>query len=195
MTYQPQNANLTTGTIIAPVVTINADPTKFDITAGTIAIEDWSNPAEMRLKLLKYPGVTGQLPPNPTTSIFTTLTLIESAAEGLAELKMTSQGSFSPQTRREEVALPSVLHQLGDGVIQSFTEDFQIAYGWDQAANDMNHCRGACNTGNAISANGANLAFDKAVGTTGMQCFKAANAPWPNPSTLANAATIQQEVV
>ncbi|MCH8024249.1 MAG: hypothetical protein IIB43_06020 [Candidatus Marinimicrobia bacterium] len=86
MTYQPQNQNLTTGQYTGCVVTLNADPTKYDISSGVIYLEDWSNPTEYRLKRLTYAGVTGQIPPNPIASSFTTVSLEASAVEGVAQL-------------------------------------------------------------------------------------------------------------
>lgn len=192
MTYQPQNRNLTTGVISGCVVSINADTSKFDVTAGTVVIEDWSNPLEMRLKQLTYPGVTGQTPPNPTTNVFTSLALIEGLTAGVADLQMTSQGEVDTQTRREQVALVGIIHPLGDGVITIITEDYQIAFGWQQALNDMTQCRKACVDGNLISANGANLSIDRAAGTTSLPFFNASNSQWLSPTMRDNVSqTIQ----
>jgi len=194
MTYQPQNRNLTTGVIDGCVYTPNGS-TMFNISAGNIAIEDWSIPNEMRLKLLSYPGVTGQLPPNPTTNVFTTLALIESSTEGVAELLMTSEGSMDSQTRRETVALVGVLHPNGDGIIIDSTEDYQLAFGWSQVLNDMTQCRKACVNGNEITANGANLSFDRAVGTTDLPFFNAVTSQWLNPTRRINDAQVIQAFV
>ena len=192
--FRPQDMNVTTGAITGCIVSANGS-TMFDISPGTIAIEDWSNPASMRLKLLSYPGVTGQLPPNPTTNIFTTLQLIESATDGLAELQMTSEGLMDAQTRRETVALVSVIHPAGDGVISGFTDDYQIGYGWTQVLNDMTQCRRACIAGNVITANGANLSFDRAAGTTALPFFNAASSTWLAPAVRTNAAATAQEFI
>ena len=86
MTYQPQNTNFITGVLTGCAVTVNADPTKFDISAGLIIVDDWSTPNEQRMNILTYSGVTGQLPLNPTTSAFSTLSLEPSATEGIAQL-------------------------------------------------------------------------------------------------------------
>ncbi len=194
MSYQPQNRNLTTGVIDGCLVTANGS-TMFDISSGNVAIEDWSNPDEMRLKVLSYAGVTGQLPPDPTTNIFTTLSLVEGATEGTADLQMTSEGSMDGQSRRDNVALPSVIHPSGDGVIASFTEDYQVAYGWAQSLNDMTQCRKACVSGNEISANGSNLSFDRSSGTTSLPFFNAATSAWTNPTTRVNDAQVVQEFI
>ena len=71
MTYQPQNQNLITGVLTGIVVTLNADPTKYNISAGLIIVDDWSTPNEHRMKVLTYAGVTVQIPPNPTRAILT----------------------------------------------------------------------------------------------------------------------------
>lgn len=195
MTYQPQNQNLTTGVVSGCVVSINVDPTRFNISSGTVCIEDWSNPLEMRLKHLSYVGVIGQLPPNPTTSVYTGLFLISSATEGIAELQMVEQSVFNTQTRRERVSLSAPIHSSGDGVISNLSEDVQVAYGWAQSNVDMNHCRGACNSGNIISANGTNLNIDKGVGETGMEFINAANEPWINPAIRPNPLVLVQGIV
>lgn len=185
MTYQPQHQNLTSGVISGCLVTANGS-TMFDISAGTIAIEDWSNPLQMRLTILSYPGVTGQLPPNPTTNIFTMLSLIESSTEGIAELQMTSEGEFTAESRRISATLVSPIHPDADGVISVFTEDYQVAFGWTQTLNDMQHCRRACVSGNLVTANGTNLSLDRAAGTTALPFFNSTASTWISPAIRTN---------
>ena len=103
MTYQPQNTNLITGVLTGCAVTLNVDPTKYDVSAGLIIIDDWSTPNEHRMKVLTYAGVTGQIPPNPTTSPFSTISLEASATEGIAQLLEKEDGGAgsSSITRRD----------------------------------------------------------------------------------------------
>lgn len=188
MTYQPQNRNLNTGVYSGCVLSINVDTTKFDLSAGVILIEDYSVHGEGRLKEFSYPGQTGITPPDPFNTLFTKLSLIPSATDGVAELEMTAEGTYDATTRRTEVALPIVFHLNGDGILGGFSDDNQYSYGWLQALNDMNHCRGNCNDGNVITPNGVNLSFDKSAGSTGMLFFNSINSPWLNPSVRSNPA-------
>lgn len=175
MTYKPQNRNVTTGVLTGCVVTINADPKKYDISAGQLVIVDWSNPAAPKTHFLSYPGVTTATPPDPL-SIFTKLALvIDPGDETLAILEATANGTFDEVTRRNTVALPILIHQFGDEVITDVSDDVQLAYTWDQVLNDMTHDRGSVNKGNIISANGANLSFDKSVGSTSLPFVNAVN--------------------
>lgn len=189
MTYQPQNQNLITGVLTGCVVTLNADPTKYDISAGLIIIDDWSTPNEHRMKLLTYAGVTGQIPPNPTTSPFTTVSLEPSATEGIAQLLEKEDGipGASSITRRDEVALTALIHAAGDGVISNISADVQLAYWGIQTQLDMEILRGGLNTGNEISANGTNLMIDRAEGTTSKPYFNAANSN-KTPVTITDVA-------
>ena len=187
MTYQPQNQNLTTGQYTGCVVTLNADPTKYDISSGVIYLEDWSNPAEYRLKRLTYAGVTGQIPPNSIASSFTTVSLEASAVEGVAQLLEKEGGGSgaSSVTRREEVALTALIHAGGAGVIDNISDDVQLSYWGIQTQLDMEILRGGLNTGNKITANGVNLNLDRAAGTTSKPYFNAANSN-TTPVTIDN---------
>jgi len=189
MTYQPQNTNFITGVLTGCVVTVNADPTKFDISAGLIIIDDWSTPNEHRMNILTYSGVTGQIPPNPTTSSFTTVSLEASATEGIAQLLEKEGGGAgaSSVTRRDEVALSALIHAAGDGVISNISTDVQLAYWGIQTQLDMEILRGGLNSGNIISANGTNLNIDRAAGTTSKPYF---NAGTDNkaPVTITNSS-------
>lgn len=189
MTYQPQNQNLITGVLTGCVVTINADPTKYNITAGLIIVDDWSTPSEHRMKVLTYAGVTGQIPPNPTTSAFTTVSLEPSATEGVAQLLEKEGGGSgaSSVTRRDEVALTALIHAAGDGVITNISSDVQLAYWGIQTQLDMEILRGGINTGNIISANGVNLNLNRAVGTTSKPYFNAGTDN-KKPVTITNDA-------
>lgn len=194
MTYQPQNQNVTSGVLTGCVVSINAgDDTTYDISAGTIVLEDWSDPSQPRMNRLSFPGVVGRTPPNPTTSLFTTILLIQDPAdEDLAEIFETEEGRFTATQRRETAPLLTLFHLAGDGVIGSLGQDFQAAYGWTQALNDLSHCRGNCNMGNRVTANGANLQIDKSAGETGQMFFNATVSPWLNPVLRSNPATSPQ---
>ena len=189
MTYQPRNENLATGIISGCVVTMNADTTKYDISSGILAIEDWTNPLEPRLKRLSYTGVTGQTPPNPTTSSFTLIFLEESSTEGIAQLDEEEDGGAgtSSTTRRSKVALSALIHAAGDGVISNISTDKQIGYEMWQANLDMNAIRPAVNTGNVLSANGTNLNIDRASGNTSKPFFNSANNP-QSPTSIINIA-------
>ena len=189
MTYQPQNTNFITGVLTGCVVTVNADPTKFDISAGLIIVDDWSTPNEHRMNILTYSGVTGQLPLNPTTSAFSTLSLEPSATEGIAQLLQKEEGGAgaSSVTRREEVALSAIIHAAVSGVITNISADKQLAYWGIQTQLDMEILRGGVNTGNLISANGTNLNLDRGAGQTSKPYFNAANSN-TNPVTITNIA-------
>jgi hypothetical protein len=192
MTYNPQFQNLTTGIVSGCIISANVDTLKYDISSGVIAIEDWVDPECPRLKMLAYAGVTGQTPPTPTTKIFTRAFLIEDPSDDTAAiLEEISEGVANDQTRREKVELPIVIHQFGDGVIQGFSDDMQVAYAWSQGNNDINHARKAANVGNIISSNGTNLSLDKSSGTTSMNFINALQASWPqSASTRINSAEI-----
>jgi len=189
MTYQPQNSNLITGVLTGCAVTINADPTKYDVSAGLIIIDDWSTPNEHRMNILTYAGVTGQIPPNPTTSAFTTVSLEPSATPGIAQLLEKEDGGAgaSSITRRDEVALSALIHAAGGGVISNISADIQLAYWGIQTQLDMEILRGGLNSGNKITANGTNLNIDRAAGTTSKPYFNAANSNM-SPVTITNTS-------
>jgi len=187
MTYQPRFENLSTGKITGCIPTLNADPTKYDVSSGTITIEDWSNPSQPRLKRLTFAGVTGQTPPNPILSPFTTVLLEESSTEGVAQLLEEEDGGsgFTAITRRSQVALTALIHAAGDGVISNISKDSQLAYEMHQANLDMNAIRPAVNVNNAITANGVNLSMDRSAGTTSKPFFNSVNDA-QTPSTVSN---------
>jgi len=196
MAYQPQNANLITGVLTGCVVTLNADPTKYDISAGSIVVDDWSTPNAHRMKILTYAGVTGQIPPNPTSSPFTTVSLEASATEGIAQLLEKEGGGAgaSSITRRDEVALAAMIHAGGGGVISNISADVQLAYWGIQTQLDMEILRGGLNSGNEVSANGTNLNIDRAAGTTSKPYFNAANSN-KTPVTITNVPDVSFDFI
>lgn len=195
MTYQPGNANVTTGNTEGCAITPNVgDDTRFDISSGTCVIEDWSNPLEKRTKFLSYPGDTAVLPPDGATATFTSIELVPSATDGVAELQMTPDEVFTPESRRLCVPLGAVIHSTPSGVIEAVTTDRQLSFWWLQIMLDMQIARRGVNKDNVITTNGANLSINRGAGLT-RQTFFNASISITDPTTVANPAQVLQSFI
>lgn len=189
MAYQPQNQNLETGVLAGCGMSINADPLKYDIAAGKVTIRDWSDATLTRLKILIFDGATALVPPGVPASIFTRVFLIEDPADDTkAIVEQISQGEVNNVTRREKVALPIVLHQANNSIVNGFSEDVPPAFGWAQSSNDVAICRRACNEGNVIVESGTGLQLNKGAGVTAKNFINAANSLNLNPALRDNIA-------
>jgi len=145
------------GVLTGLAVTINVDPTKFDIAAGTGIVVDWTTPATPTITYVSYAGSTGNTIPSMAAGytriyIDKTGTLIKS-----------SGGLDTASFRRNYIVLP-ILYHPDHATITNVSTDRKPAYEEVEALNDYVKALGPINTGNGITANGANLNINKAAG-------------------------------
>jgi len=184
MTYQPQDINCETGVLYGCLVsTTSGSTTQFDVSSGAVCIVDWTNISgnlgKSRSQVLTYPGETGITPVSGVETLFTGLFLTESASAGVAVLEQILEADliFNSGTRRGKVSLQSLSHQDVSGTISGITDDYQLAYEWEQQLNDWVNNVGVLSRGNRYSAGVSGNFVNKAVGDGGKLHFNAANDP------------------
>lgn len=152
-------ANVISGMITGGTITINADPTTFDLAAGTGVMVDWSDPSDPVLTPVEWDAQLAVAVDKLLTDLFTAVSIDENG-----DVQQISAAS-TPTTRRTEISLASIVHETMSQ-ITSVTTDITPAYDVTQAVLDWIFTVGAINTGNGYVANGANLQIDKVAGVT-----------------------------
>ena len=174
------------------VVTINADPTKIDIAAGTGFIQNWSSPSAPTFISYSWDAQIGVDIPDLTLG-FTDICMVASATPNIAEPLLTSGVEATPALKRTAIQLQSALHLnltsvniIGNSSIPSYQ---QI-----NSALDYIHRLGVINVANNYLENGANLQINKTTGESVFPFINRSNDP-TNPTELTNTATISVNMV
>jgi hypothetical protein len=178
----PISKGQNTGLISGGVVTINADPTKFDVSAGTGIVVDWSVPTAPVATSVSWGAFTAQTIPD-FTKAFTSVE-IDSAG---ALVKVSSNASDgTPAVRRVKIVL-NLLQHFGGTQVERVLNIVQLGYDVTASHHDYIYQLGPINKGNNASANGANLQINKASGTTTLPYI---NYPTDltNPSIRTNSS-------
>lgn len=153
-------ANTHTGILTGGEVTVNVDPTKFDVAAGTGVSVNWTDPANPVRTNVSWVQQIGVTPAGLTTELFTTIAIDES---GLLIQRAGLQ--LTPQQRRNCIELQAVVH-ANFTTIDSITENSIPAYEVTKSIIDYIDAIGPINGGNGYAANGVNLQVDKVAGVT-----------------------------
>lgn len=177
------SANALTGLLDGGEITINADPTKFDLAAGNGIIVDWTDPLNPVYNEVSWPQQLAISPTGLATELFTTLGINASGT-----LVQGPGAPFSPQRRRSELELTSIVHS-NNVVIDSVTDDSVPAYEALQSVLDFIEVLGVLNRGNSYLANGANLQVDKIPGVSTLPFINRGIDP-QNPTNKTDAAQI-----
>lgn len=157
--------SLNSGILTGGTVTINADPTKFDVAAGTGIIVNWTTPTSPVCTYVTWSSKTAQTIPDFTkghTRIYIDVS---------GNLVKDSGGLDTPQSRRNYIVLPLLSHPNLTS-ITNVSPNRKPAYENVEALTDFVKAFGPINTGNGITANGANLNVNKSAGVF--------TAPWVN---------------
>lgn len=152
------NSMTGTGWIIPPELSINADTTKFDISAGYGFIFSYNNSAIIRT-FVNYAGATAQtityLLTNPTSNV---------SIDSTGAIIQTTTLPTDIESR-EKLYVGALLH-VNQTNLDSVQNEAIVSYDDAQTIRDLALALGVINkSGNIFSANGANLNIDKSVGT------------------------------
>jgi len=153
-------ANTTgTGYLIGCTVSINADPTKFDVSSGKLVFTDnYTDPSNPIVSLVDFAGVTGVIPTNANGSN-------SIGINNLGQLVDTT-GSTSSEQRRDTVLIGGATTQ--GGVVINTSNGKVRAFDIAGTSVDLVFALGILNlSGNDYSANGANLKINRSAGS----CF------------------------
>jgi len=150
--------NLPTGFLQGLQLSINADPTKYNIAAGYYVVTDFTNLAQPVVKIIAYPGATGLSPAYLASANSTYIAL---------DKNMNVVSSVSPFTdadRRTLAIIGNVVHSNNTTI--NVTNEIKapiVAIG--NQLHDFMKAIGFLNeSGNIYAPNGANLQINKSVG-------------------------------
>ena len=150
--------NLPTGFLQGLQLSINADPTKFNIAAGYYVITDFTNLTQPVVKIINYAGATGLTPAYLATSNSTYIALDKN------QNVISSASPFTDAQRRTLAIIGNVVHSNRTNInIVNEIKAPIVAVG--NQLHDFMKAIGFLNeSGNVYSANGANLQINKSVG-------------------------------
>lgn len=174
-------ADLSTGLIKNGLISISADPTKFNISAGIGIISNFDNPETPVSTIINFPAFTGVTPTYLTTGNITYVAINSTSA-------IVMQATpFTPSQRRDLIILGAVIH--------SNLTNINVVNNIDAPSNaignqlhDFIEAVGVLNiTGNKYSANGANLSLNKSAGSIFKFGVNFAT-DWKNPHQISQSS-------
>lgn len=172
---------LSTGLLKNGLISINADPTKFNVSAGIGIISNFDDPANPTSVIVNFPAFTGVTPTYLSTGNITYVAINSTPA-------IVMQATpFTPIQRRDLIELGAVIHSnlTTINVVNNISSPSNS--GTNQLHDVMDFI-GALNLeGNKYSANGANLSLNKSAGIIGKRGVNFAN-DWKDPHRLAQPA-------
>lgn len=163
-----------TGLLSGGAVVRNADPTKFNLAAGTGAVVDYTDPDNPVYTPVSWGAQTAVVVTNLATAPRTYLSI--NAAGALVQ-------SIVPLTvaeLRSSIRLPTLYHGTFTSIV-SIRDSSLLAYDAEGRLNELGSAIGVINvSGNEYSANGATLQIYKSPGNShsmGVNAHVDANAP------------------
>lgn len=170
----------TTGVITGGVVTVNADNTKFDVSAGTGIITDWTIPSAPVRYDVSWEEFLAETIPNLSTGIFTTICINNAGA-----IVKASSVLLTPEKKRTQIVLQTVIHLSGTQ-IDSIGGSSVPGYDKAEGLLDYVASAGPVSIGNDYSANATDLEIQKSAGTTTLPFINRVNDKM-NPTLITNA--------
>lgn len=175
-----------TGVIKGLTLSINADPAKFDIAAGTYEIVDnYTDPDSPVVTPVAYAGSTANVTTNLATADATYILLDAAGA-------ITQQTTYpTPSERRAKAFIGRVTHQNRTSI--TFANTFpDIKNGIVSQFYDLCDAMAPFKIGGlSISANGANLSFNRSAGSVFFRANTWVSTP-SNPHTSTYSAATAQ---
>jgi hypothetical protein len=173
--------NSSTGVISGSVMAVNGgDNTKFDISAGTGLIVDYSTPTAPTVKRITIGPFTAQTVTNLASADFTWILIDNTGA-------IVQQNTVpTPDQRRTMINLGRLNHSTRTSI--SFANTLpDLEFSPISQAGDLMDSLGPFNiSGNVITANGANLSMNKSAGTMFQKSFDYSTIP-NNPHVITTA--------
>lgn len=170
--------NLPTGFLQGLQLSINVDPTKYNIAAGYYVVTDFTNLAQPVVKIITYAGATGLTPAYLATANSTYVAL------DINGTVVSSASPFTDAQRRTLAIVGNVVHSNNTTI--NVTNEIKapiVAIG--NQVHDFMKAVGFLNeNGNIYSANGANLMLNKSSGDIFGMGINSANYLNPHKLTI-----------
>jgi len=171
---------LSTGLIKNGAISINADPTKYNISAGIGVITNYDNPEIPTCTIVNFAATTGKTPTYLTSGNITYVAINSSG------VIVEQAAQFTTSQRRDLIILGAVIHSNLTTI--NVVNNISAPTNSDtNQLHDLMSYIGALNlTGNKYTANGANLSLDKSAGSIFKPGVNFAN-DWKKPHELDEA--------
>ena len=179
------NVPSATGALTPSLLSINADPTKFDLQAGQgYIIDNWTNPTAPTAVLVTWGAFTAQTATYRTTDTATTV-MIDSTGAIVQKNTSPSHADY-----RDYIVIGKLIHTTKANILG--TAPFVRAIpSSDLMAYDLANFLGVLARGVDITANGANLNLNRSAGTLfRVGSNAAAGLKDPNESDLGAVSAI-----
>jgi len=150
--------NLPTGFLQGLQLSINVDPTKFNIAAGYYVVTDFTNLVQPVVKIITYPGATGLTPAYLATANSTYIAL------DINGNVVSSAAPFTNADRRTLAIVGNVVHSNNTTINVTNEIKAPIVATTNQLHDFMRAIGFLNEEGNIYSPNGANLQINKSVG-------------------------------
>lgn len=151
--------NLITGVIWGGIITINADPTKWDLSAGQGIVMDWTDPTTPVRTVVSWDEALAQTIPDINENI----TIVSMDKTGA--LVVASGPLPTPAAGKIRIQFQVLIH-TSHTQIDRVTEGNRPAYQVTEALLDYVAQLGPINSGNFVEANAADLVVKRESGTT-----------------------------
>lgn len=150
--------NLPTGFLQGLQLSINVDPTKFNIAAGYYVVTDFTNLAQPVVKIITYPGATGLTPAYLATANSTYVAL------DINGNVVSSASPFTNEDLRTLCLVGNVVHSNHTAINVTNEIKASIVATTNQFHSFMRLFGPMNKEGNVYSVNGANLWINKSIG-------------------------------
>jgi hypothetical protein len=155
---------LSTGLKKNGIITINVDPTKYNISAGIGVRSNFNDPENPTSRIITFSGITGKVPAYLNTGNITYIAIEEIGTSGIGQIFEQST-PFTSSQRRDLIILGAVIHSnlATINVVNNISAPTNAD---TNQLHDLMEAVGALNiSGNKYSANGANLSLNKSAGS------------------------------
>lgn len=151
---------VSTGIVSGGVLSVNADPTKFDLTAGSgVIVDNWTDPDNAVVTPVSWSAKTAEAPLNLATETITRVA-IDSAGSIVKQ-----NADFTQDQVRDLIIIGAVVHPTHTAITSTYQRSNTV-YGGEPNTVDLIRMLGNITYRNTYSPNGANLKLDKSLGQT-----------------------------
>lgn len=166
-------------------LSINADPTKFDISSGTLRfLNNYSNPLSPTYTEITYAGSTGNTVTNLATQDATYVSI------DVSSVLYQSATKISGATTRTQVLLGALVHTNRTSITSADSNTEVVGFDIPNVISDISLAIGPISSGNEYSGNATNpLRINKAAGT-----FTQTGINWKNSKQNPNIITAPQSL-
>lgn len=179
---------MSTGLHVGGLISVNTNTAKFDVTAGNGVIVNNSNPDAPIVTEVHFDAVSAQ---TTTTLATSNHTMIFVTAAGVISQQ---PGHFTAPEYRTKLYLGTLVHPDGSAIIAAIPEPIPATAVVQSVADILASLGGIKDSGQRLSANGANLKLNVSAGISHIMGANFANDPM-SPNDLSESAITEASIL